>query len=468
MNSSIREKCGVFAIVSGDSKTSVSEDIANGLIALQHRGQESAGISTLDGEHMYTTTGMGLVTGVFSESDLAELKGSMGIGHVRYSTTGDSDSNNAQPIVIIGKETSIAIGFNGNILNYKELKEEMVARGFEFKTTTDTELIGLMILENLRKGIESAVKNLMEKLDGSYSLVLLTKRGEVYGIRDPLGFKPFVLGKRKGDFILASEIPAVEAVGGKFVREVEPGELICLHEEGKGKVLKTERRAHCFFEWVYFARPDTLFAGRNPYSVREKLGRKLADLYPLNLDVAIGVPDSGRTAALGYSKQSGITFEEGLIKNRYIWRTFIMPGQQKRSSTVKLKLNPIKSVIKGKRVAIVDDSLVRGTTMKKIVRILREAGAKEVHVLISAPPIIAPCYMGIDFPTYGELAACGKTVDEIRKEIGADGLYYMTIEGLLESINLPRGNLCLACITDEYPTKKRPAVKEGQRKRVYA
>ncbi|MEM3400300.1 MAG: amidophosphoribosyltransferase [Candidatus Micrarchaeia archaeon] len=456
MGCEIREKCGVFGIFSKDQL--VSQYIYHGLMALQHRGQESAGIAVFDGKEIRVHKGMGLVSSVFGAQELQYLYGHVGIGHTRYSTTGASDIQNAQPFVFRGPKIGMAVALNGNILNYPELKEELEKKGHIFTTTTDTEVIAHLLARETKSDYFSAFKKIMKKLDGSYSLVVLTDKGEIIAARDPKGFKPLCIGKTNSLSAVASESSALDALDIPFLREIKPGEVVILKEKIRAKRLVREKAyAHCMFEFVYFARPDTIFEGKTPLLVREELGRTLARLYKVKGDVVVPIPDSGRSAAIGFSEESGIPLSEGLIKNRYIWRTFIMPYQKNRESSVKLKLNPVKAVLKGKEVVVIDDSIVRGTTMKKIAKLLRDAGAKKIHLLITCPPIIAPCYMGIDFPSYEELIASGKTIEEIRKTIGVDTLNYMTIEGLVKSIGIDRKNLCMACLTGEYPTRKKPA-----------
>lgn len=460
-----QDKCGVF----GASATGhhVSLDMFNGMMALQHRGQESGGMATVNGKgDIRVHVGMGLVSQVFSNKELQYLYGNSGIGHIRYATTGASDLVNAQPFVFKHPDMQVAIGFNGNIVNYDELKAELESNGNVFISTTDTEVIGQLFIRELESGntdyIE-ALKKVMERLDGAYSILLLTGKGEVIACRDPKGFKPLCMGSREDTVFFASETGALDAVDAKFGREIEPGEVVVAKD---GKIVKSrraiveERHAHCMFEYVYFMRPDSYFEGRYTHKVRENLGRELAKIYnDLKADVVIPVPDSGRSAALGFAKESGIPFEEGLVKNRYVWRTFIMPSDKARKSGVKLKLNAVKDIVAGKRVVLVDDSIVRGTTMAKIMRMVREAGAKEVHLMVSCPPVIAPCYMGVDFPTYKELIASDRTPKEIAEVIGADSVNYMTIKGLMEAIGLPKKDLCMACLDEDYPTKINPTAK---------
>jgi amidophosphoribosyltransferase len=453
----VRESCGIFGVYSEDKAEHVAKAIYEGLIALQHRGQESAGISVFDGSRVKTHRGMGVAFQVFGSRELQSLAGYAGIGHVRYSTTGASAIENAQPFFLQSPKISFAIALNGNIINYRALKATLEDKGYVFTTTTDTELVAHLLAAEFAKSEDlfAAFKALMKQLDGSYSLLLLTEKGRIAACRDPMGFKPLCLGRRRDAHVLASETVALDAVGAGFVRELEPGEVLVISNKGiESRVLQQCRHAHCMFEYVYFARPDSVFEGGISINqVRENLGRILAELYPVAADVIVPVPDSGRSAAVGYSLATGLPVREGLMKNRYIFRTFILPSKEQREYSVRLKLNAVRSIVEGKRVVLIDDSIVRGTTQKKIVKLLKEAGAKEVHVRISCPPIIAPCFMGIDFPTYEELIAANKSVEEIRKTIGADSLGYMTLDGLVRAIGLPREELCMACLNKEYPVK---------------
>ncbi|MBI5229250.1 amidophosphoribosyltransferase [Candidatus Micrarchaeota archaeon] len=458
------EKCGVIGAAAREKNVAI--DLYNGLIALQHRGQESAGISVFSGVSIYNKKAMGLVSHVFSEQELQGFYGTVGIGHVRYSTTGSSVIENAQPFYLRGQKKKLAVALNGNIVNYVELKQELEQKGIIFTTTTDTELIAQMLSlemhESEEENVFGAAKAVMEKLDGAYCVLALSSEGELIAFRDPKGFKPLCLGKHGGDFVIASETCALNIMDARLLKEIEPGEAVLIKDGVlESRKLFSEQTAHCMFEYVYFSRPDSVVNGVEVFKVREELGRTLARMHGgKGIDVVVPVPDSGRSAAHGFAAESGLRFAEGLIKNRYIWRTFIMPDDSARKASIKLKLNPVRSLIEGKRVALVEDSLVRGNTMGKIVSLLKETGAREVHVMISCPKIIAPCHMGIDFPTYRELAAAKNSVEEIREKIGADSLNYMNIEGLVKAIGLPRESLCVACLTDEYPTKQRPRITE--------
>ncbi len=446
----MNEKCGVVAI---SARKNVAEKIYFTLVAMQHRGQEAAGIALYDGE-IKVYKGMGLVEEAFNKFNFEELKGNEGIGHVYYSIK-ISSPENAQPFRLHTPMGDIAIAHNGIIVNSSEIKEEMMRNGYNFIYGSEEEVIAYMLSDYLRNvNIEKAVKRIMKRIEGSYSFTLMINN-RVFGLRDPLGIKPLCIGKIEDGYVICSESVAIDALGGEFIRDVEPGELVEIKPDGyKSYILSREEyKAHCFFEYVYFARADSFIDGVDVYKTRERLGEILAQESPVNADYVVPIPDSGRSHAYGYSKASGIPMAEGLMKNRYIARTFILPSQDVREKMVLLKLNPIKSIIKDKRVVIVDDSIVRGTTMKKIVKLLRIYGAKEVHVRIASPPIIAPCYFGIDMTTREQLIASKKSIEEIRKEIDADTLAYISIDGLIKAIGKNRKDLCLGCVTGEYPVK---------------
>ncbi len=458
----IREACGVVGIYSHEQ---VSYDIFTALRVLQHRGQESAGISVFD-DGITTHKGMGLVTEVFTPEILRMLKGNVGIGHVRYSTEGASVQRNAQPIEMSTTIGEMALGHNGELVNASDLREEYKEKGWAFFSNTDSELIIRILAKELHDGRDpvSAIKRTMDQISGSYSLVLLINN-RLFAIRDPLGIKPLVIGKRGSTYMVASETVVFDALGAEMIRDVHPGEIVEISGNGISsyRTPTPKHTAHCFFEWVYFARSDSIIDGVLVYDVRRKIGNILAREHPVEADLVIPVPDSGRAYALGYSEESGIKYAEGLIKNRYVDRTFIMPEQKMREFNVSLKLNPIKSMIDGKRIVLVDDSIVRGTTMGRIVSMLRKAGAKEVHVRIGCPKIIAPCYLGIDMKTREQLIAARNDVDAIRRNIGADSLGYLSIDGLIEAIGKPREDLCLGCITGEYPVQIKGERLRGQR-----
>ncbi len=446
----MNERCGIVAI---SSKNDVAQDIYVALTALQHRGQEAAGMAIYD-KNLQAYRGLGLVGEAFKDFDFGRLKGRQGIGHVYYSIK-ISTPENAQPTLIHTSAGDIAIGHNGILTNAEKLKEELMEGGHNFFYGNEEEAVIYLLSDNLKeKNVEKAVKATMKKLEGSYSFTFMLEN-RVFGLRDPLGIKPLCLGKIDGGHIIASESVAIDALGGEIIRDVEPGELVEITPEGykSYKLVEEKHRAHCFFEYVYFARADSVIDGVEVYGVRERIGRILAKEHPVEADFIVPIPDSGRAHAYGFSKESGIPLAEGLMKNRYIARTFILPTQSIREKLVRLKLNPVKGIVKGKRVVLIDDSIVRGTTMKKIVEMLRHHGAKEVHVRIGSPPIIAPCYFGIDMTTREQLMASGKSVKEIEAAIGADSLAYISIDGMVEAIGMEKEGLCLGCVTGEYPVK---------------
>lgn len=456
----VREACGIFGVYSERKGYRAAETVYNGLISLQHRGQESAGIATFSNGKLHLHRGMGLVYDVFKGETLEKLPGMAGVGHVRYSTTGSSVIENAQPFHVYAPGMELAISFNGNITNYAEMKEKLMKGGNTFVTTTDTELIGALFSNEYakRKDIFETMKAVMGQLDGSYCLAILTSAGHMILARDPKGFKPLSMGRLDGGWAFSSETCGLDAAGIEPERDIAPGEVVLVKDgKAEGRRLFNEKRtAHCMFEFVYFARGDSVIEGIPVYGAREKLGEILARLYPAKADCVVPVPDSGRSFAAGYARASRMPFKEGLMKNRYIHRTFILPSQELRDSAVRAKLNPVKGIVAGKSVVLLEDSIVRGTTMKKIVKLLKQAGAKEVHLRVGCPPIKSPCYMGIDFPTYMELVAANHSVEKIREIIGADSLGYMTIEGLVEGIGLGKDRLCMACLTGEYPLKQKP------------
>jgi amidophosphoribosyltransferase len=452
-----REHCGVIGVYSPDKSIQVSRYAFDGLIALQHRGQESAGIYVQNGKGITGHKDMGLASTVFTKKILSTLYGNKAIAHVRYSTTADSNIENAQPKKFVSTLGSYAIAFNGTITNYLKLREMLEDKGHVFHTDSDTETIAHVLAANLLEtdDYSHAIVKSMDELKGSYSMCILNEKGELYAVRDPLGFKPLCIGRVNGIYMVASETAAIESQNGTILQDVKPGQVIRITDSGPvtEATVKSDRRARCMFEFVYFSRTDTRFDGISIYKVRERLGKILAQIHPVDADFVVPVPDSGRTAAMGYAYESGIPLEEGLIKNRYVWRTFIMPVQAEREDQVKLKLNPVRELIEGKDVILMDDSIVRATTMKKIVDLVRNAGARKIHVMVSCPPIIAPCYMGIDFPTSRELIASSQTVEEIKKYVNADSLGYMTIDGLMEGIGLPENELCMACLNKKYPVE---------------
>ncbi len=445
----MHESCGIFGIYAPG--VDVARITFFGLYALQHRGQESAGIATADGKKICLHTSMGLVSQAFTEDELAHLQGHIAIGHTRYSTTGSSRPSNAQPILVEANSTTIALGHNGNIVNAKFLRDELCQLGYTFATTTDSEVIANLILSSTERFPVDRIKYAMRRLQGAYSLVIMTK-DKLIGVRDPMGVRPLCLGTIDGGWVIASESCAFGHIGAQFIREIEPGEIVVINKNGVRSFTENgPRRALCIFEYIYFARPDSIIQGKLLYPVRQAMGRILARDYPVDADLVMGVPDSATAAGIGYAIASGIPYCEGLIKNRYVGRTFIEPDQRLRDLGVKLKFNPLSETIAGKRLIVVDDSIVRGTTTPKVVAMLKRAGAREVHLRICAPPIRHPCFFGVDMATKWELIAAHKTIPEIRDAIGADSLGYISIEGLIESVGLPKDIFCLACFTGEYP-----------------
>jgi amidophosphoribosyltransferase len=445
-----RDKCGIIGCA---GRTPVATDLYYGLRILQHRGQESAGIAVYDGE-MQAKRGMGLVHEVFSKEDLAALHGTSGIGHVRYSTSGSSVLENAQPIVARTSYGDVALAHNGDIVNADELREELSRKGWAFMTTSDSEVIVRLLANELVNTGDPrrALKEFTNRLNGAYSLALLIN-DTVYAVRDPLAIRPLSIGERDGHMMIASESVVFDALGYKFLRDLKPGEIVELHPTRfeSFRLPHPTHTAHCMFEWVYFARPDSVVDGRLVYDARVKIGEQLAREHPIEADIVVPVPESGRAQAQGYAMLSGLPVVEGLIKNRYIERTFIMPEQTDREIGVMLKLNPIRSAVKGKRIVLIDDSIVRGTTIRKIVQILRQAGAKEVHVRIGCPPIRFPCFLGIDMKTRDQFIANQKTVPEVADFITADSLGYLSMKGLITALKHPKEDMCLGCLSGEYP-----------------
>ena len=443
--------CGIVGIVDAGG---VSIQLYYALYALQHRGQESAGISTFDGTSLHKFKGNGLVADVFSPSVLSELKGIAGVGHVRYPTTGSNLPENVQPLNFHFQDHFISIAHNGNLVNTGEIRAEYERAGQIFTTTTDTEIIAKILINGLSNSgsVEDAVSSCMRKLVGSYATVILID-GVLYGFRDPLGIKPLGIGKTDTGYMLASESVAMDALSAKFIRDVKPGELIRI-ENGEVKCMQIAvagRKAHCVFEYIYFARADSVIDGVLVYDVRRRIGQKLFEEAPIPADSVSSVPDSGTAHAIGYAEGSKIPFVECLMKNRYMGRTFIMPTQNARERAVRMKLNPIRAHLKGKSVVLVDDSIVRGTTSKRIIGIVRDAGAREVHMRIGSPAIIAPCYLGTDFPTREELIAHNQTEEEVRKSITATTLHHITLDALVGATGFSCDHLCLGCLTGCYP-----------------
>ena len=452
------EKCGVVGVSLSDREA--SRPLYYAMYALQHRGQESAGIVTHDGFQQHSRVEMGLVGDVFEKEDLEQLTGSNGIGHVRYPTAGGINSCCAQPFSVSFKSGSLGMSHNGNLVNATEIRDELANLGHAFTSEGDTEVIAHDLARNLlEEDLIRAIKHTMRRIHGSYSLAVMHD-DTVVGIRDPEGNRPLCLGKLDSGYILASESAAIDVLDGELIRDVAPGELIVLQPEGAGydayQLFERENTAHCFFEHIYFARPDSEIDGKLVYGVRRELGRQIWAESGVDSDVVMPVPDSGRSFASGYAEaaqEDGATveFAEGLMKNRYVGRTFIMPSQDVRERAVRLKLNPIRDVVEGRSVTIIDDSIVRGTTSNKLVGLLRDVGAEEVHVRIGAPAIVAPCYMGIDMATREELIGAERSTEEICEEIGADSLAYLPIDAVAEALDSSRADLCLGCVTGEYP-----------------
>ncbi len=453
----LKEECGVFGMYDFDGGD-VASAIYYGLFALQHRGQESCGIAVSDTRGpkgiVKSHKGMGLVNEVFTPDVLAGLKGDIGLGHTRYSTAGSSTRENAQPLVLNYIKGTLGLAHNGNLINAPELRRELEYTGAIFQTTIDSEVIAYHIArERIHSAaVEEAVSRAMNKIKGAYSLIVMSPR-KLIGARDPFGFRPLCIGKRDHAYILASETCALETIGAEFVRDVEPGEIVTITPEGirsdKTHCLPREQEARCVFEYIYFSRPDSHFDGVSVYQSRILAGKFLAMDAPVEADLVVGVPESGNAAALGYSLQSGIPYGTAFVKNSYVGRTFIKPGQSSRESSVRVKLNVLREAVNGKRVIMIDDSIVRGTTSGRIVKMLRDAGAKEVHMRVSSPPFLYPCYFGTDVPAREQLIAYNRTEEEIRQVIGADSLAYLRVERLGEMIGgLPH---CTGCFTGKYP-----------------
>ena len=445
----LHESCGVFGVYC--SQVDIARLIFFALFALQHRGQESAGIAVSDGREIMIHKKMGLVSQAFTEDDLARLKGYIGIGHNRYSTTGSSQPANAQPIVARAGKLTLALAHNGNILNAKPLRDELQSSGYSFDTSTDSEVIANLILASPGNNWEEKLKYAMARLQGAYSLTIMTP-DILMGVRDPMGVRPLCLGTIDGGWVIASESCALDHIGAQFLREIEPGEIVIIDRDGMKSFKKeSSKKAVCIFEYIYFARPDSIIEGRLLYKVRQAMGEMLAQEYPVDADLVMGVPDSATAAGSGYANASGIPFCEGVMKNRYVGRTFIEPDQRLRELGVQLKFNPLAEIISGKRLVVVDDSIVRGTTTPHVVNLLRKAGAREIHLRICAPPIRHPCFLGVDMAREWELIAAQKSIPEIRDYLGADSLGYLSLDGLIKAVALPRDIFCLACFTGEYP-----------------
>jgi amidophosphoribosyltransferase len=449
--------CGVFGIF---GHPNAAELAYYGLYALQHRGQESAGIVTCHDGKFFKHHGMGLVPQVFNAKLLHDLVGNMAIGHNRYSTTGSSHLRNAQPLTVDCLRGQIAVAHNGNLTNAARLRDDLESRGLVFQTTVDSEIIIMMLAQPSIDGVENSLVHTFRRLEGAYSLVVMTEK-ELIGMRDPFGFRPLSIGRLNGAYVLASETVAFDQIQAKFVRDVEPGEIVIINDKGLVSIQafpEHQRRAFCMFEYVYFSRPDSVIGGRSVYEVRKEMGRQLAREHRVKADLIVPVPDSGVCAALGYSEESGIPFEMAFIRNHYVGRSFLQPSQLIRDFDVRMKLNLIAPLVKGKRVVIVDDSIVRGTTCKARVKTLKEAGAKEVHVAVSCPPHMNPCVYGIDFPDRSKLMAVNHSIDEISKYLNADSVRYLSQAGMVKATGLPAESFCMACYDGKYPVPYDPVL----------
>jgi amidophosphoribosyltransferase len=449
-----RESCGIFGIHGHHESEKLTYF---GLYALQHRGQESAGIAVVRDGKILSHKGMGLVSDVFVEDHLDQLQGTSAIGHVRYSTTGSSILNNAQPFVVHHRKRSYAVAHNGNLVNAHTLKQELEEAGSIFQTTMDSEILLHLIVKNLKHGFEGALVKTVERLKGAFSFIVLTSKGELIGIKDPNGFRPLCLGILNGSYILASESCALDLVQAELIREIDPGEIVIISDEGVKSIKPSIKapRSFCIFEFIYFARPDSTIFGKNVYLTRKAHGKRLAQESPVEADLVMPFPDSGNYAALGYHEESGIPFEMGMIRNHYVGRTFIQPSQNMRDFGVRVKLNPVRDLLKGKDIIIIEDSIIRGTTAKTRVKALRELGVKHVHMRVAGPPHRHPCHYGIDFSTRGELIAASKSVEELRDFLGLDSLAYLSLRGLLDSTGFenPESHFCKACFDGCYPVE---------------
>jgi amidophosphoribosyltransferase len=459
------EACGVFGVYAPGEQ--VGRLIYFGLHALQHRGQESAGIAVADGHTMTLRKELGLVPQVFKESDLATLDGHIGIGHTRYSTTGSSTSwENAQPMLSSIGPNTIALAHNGNLVNTLELRDRMKTHGIRFRSTTDSEVMATLVdhFTQQHNAIRGGIRETMKLIEGAYSVVMMTEEA-LYAFRDPYGVRPLALGKLDGiGWVVSSETCGLDIVGAEFVRDIGPGELVKISDAGveSEQAVPAQKPSLCIFEFVYFARPDSVLYDCGLYEARENMGAAISRSAPVEADMVLGVPDTGVPAAVGYARASGIPFGEGLVKNRYVGRTFISPSQTLRQQGIRLKLNPLRHALKGKRVIVVDDSIVRGNTTRKLVALLREAGATEVHMRITSPPVKWPCFYGIDTDTQEQLIGSAKSVEEIREHIGADSLAYLSVEDMVASTGRRADEYCLACFTGDYPVEIPESVRRGK------
>jgi amidophosphoribosyltransferase len=458
-----REKCGIIGAVSRAGDFAAGELLYRGLLALQHRGQESAGIATYRNGMMNVKRGDGLLMNIFKPVDFTSLDGNAGVGHVRYSTTGSGYFQNVQPILARFWGGMMAVSHNGNIVNSREVRDRLIDRGALIRSSSDTEVLLHLIATQKPRGIRAAILGALREVSGAYSIVMIVG-DKLIAVRDPYGWRPLCIGKIYKGYVIASESTALDIVGAEFLRDVRPGEII---ETDGGKLVShsfrtCERNAPCVFEYIYFARADSVIDGIGVYEVRKRLGRELARMNRIDADVVVPVPDSGISTAIGFSQESGIPFDIGLFKNSYVGRTFIDPGKSERGSKVKIKLNPIRSTIEGKRVAVIDDSIVRGTTSKRIIRMIRDAGAKEIHLFISSPPITHPCFFGIDTSEKKTLIASTQTVEDIRKFLQVDSLTYMSIEGLSRAVGRTLDDLCYACFNGDYPVPVVEDIENGK------
>ena len=449
MDPQVKHYCGIFGIYGHPDAAQLT---TLGLNALQHRGEESCGIATGDGKKIHIHTGMGQVADVFRNSETIDgLKGHLAIGHNRYSTTGADNLKNAQPFTAECRG-SFAVGHNGNLVNTNELRTQMQDEGAIFQTSSDSEIILHLIARSQAESIVDRVTEALHQIRGAFSLVLATEK-HLIAARDPHGFRPLCLGQLGDSWVVASESCALDIISARYIRDIEPGELVIIDQNGLRTYfpLQSERHAHCIFEFVYFSRPDSIIFDDTVDKTRRKLGKQLAIEQPADADIVVPVPDSSNTAALGYADESNLRFEIGLIRNHYVGRTFITPGQDSRAARVRLKFNPVRGILRGKRVVVIEDSIVRGTTLKHLSRMIREAGARQIHVRVSSPPIISPCFYGIDFQTHDELIANEKTVEEIREYLGIDSLGYLSLDGMLSCAPNGNANYCTACFNRDYP-----------------
>ena len=453
-----REECGVFGVFGHRDAAKLTYF---GLYALQHRGQESAGIVSSTGKSTYEHKGMGLVPEVFDESILTELCGDIAVGHVRYSTTGSSIAKNAQPFVVSHGGNTLAIAHNGNLINAKEMRMDLEQKGSIFQTTMDSEIIVHLLARNIQRGVEEAMVEVVSQIQGAYSCVLMTK-DKLIALRDPNGFRPLCLGLLDGGYIVASETCALDLIEAQYVRDIDPGEILIIGEDELKSIkpFPEHKKTFCIFEYIYFARPDSNIFGQNVYAVRKRLGRSLAQEYPIDADFAMPFPDSGTYAAIGFCQESSIPLEMGVIRNHYVGRTFIQPVQSMRDFGVKVKLNPVKEILNQKRVVIVEDSIIRATTSKMRIKTLREAGAWEIHMMVSCPPHRYPCFYGIDFSTKGELIASERSVEEIKNFIGLDSLCYLSLPGMIQATGQPEDSFCLACFNGKYPIQPKEGISK--------